>query len=76
MAGGYQPKGPSDKPVKAPPRDPGKTAAQLAELGPRPDTVVTLSKAEAQRVLAWFGSATIAAPGDFELAARIRRAFE
>lgn len=30
--------------------------------------------AECSRFLAWFGAATTAAPGDFELAARIRRA--
>lgn len=37
---------------------------------------VAINKEEAQRVLAWFGQAASVAPGDFELAARIRRAFE
>lgn len=51
-------------------------SAQRPTVEIKADPVTTLSKAEAQRVLAWFGSATIAAPGDFEIAARIRRAFE
>lgn len=67
MAGGYQPKGPSDKAVKAPPTHP----EQPVEV-----TGVVITKAEAQRVLAWFGSVTIVDPGDFEIAARIRRALE
>lgn len=76
MNQGYQPNTSGGKKPKPPPRDTRKTAAQLAELVPRADTVTTLSKAEAQRVLAWFGQAASVAPGDFELAARIRRAFE
>lgn len=39
-------------------------------------THFVVTKSEAQRVLAWFGQAASVAPGDFELAARIRRAFE
>lgn len=68
--GGYQPKGTGGKKPAPPPRDPNKTAGQLEEV------VVEINKGEAQRVIAWFGSVTMAQPGDFELAARIRRAFE
>lgn len=65
--GGYQPKDTGGKKPKAPPRDPGRTA---------PVKGFTVTEVEAQRVLAWFGQAASVAPGDFELAARIRRAFE
>jgi hypothetical protein len=56
------------------PPAPSRPPVVMSGAGEAAHFVVT--KAEAQRVLAWFGSATIAAPGDFELAARIRRAFE
>lgn len=77
MSEGYQPKGTGKKPA-APPKAPNKDAKRLPVVmsSAGEATHFVVSKDEAQRVLSWFGQAASVSPEDFELAGRIRRAFE